>query len=262
LQASPFRRFVQIGRVCVINFGRDAGKLCVIIDVINQNRALIDGPYTVTGVKRQAIPFKRLSLTDYVVTIPRNARQKLLTKAMKDADIMSKWKKSRWYKKNAAARLRARMTDFERFKVTLAKKRVRIFSCISSLGFFVCVYIDIYENVRTKGPLLLKQRVLGADGEALLLFFFGRVEAVLMQSSRTDVQKRFALLSFRLTRQKLKILYFCFFVRSEDSNASVCIFLILVWRYSVSITSEMNHASNNSSLNLPVFLFLSALCSF
>jgi large subunit ribosomal protein L14e len=123
LQASPFRRFVQIGRVCVINFGRDAGKLCVIIDVINQNRALIDGPYTVTGVKRQAIPFKRLSLTDYVVTIPRNARQKLLTKAMKDADIMSKWKKSRWYKKNAAARLRARMTDFERFKVTLAKKR-------------------------------------------------------------------------------------------------------------------------------------------
>lgn len=89
-------------------------------------QALVDGPRSITGVKRQSIPFKRLSLTDYVIKIPRNARQKVLTKAFTAADIKNKWEKTLWYKKKAAAKLRAKMNDFERFKVTLAKKRVRI----------------------------------------------------------------------------------------------------------------------------------------
>jgi large subunit ribosomal protein L14e len=107
----------------------------------------------VTGVKRQTIPFKRLSLTDFVVKIPRNARQKVLTKVLTEADIINKWKKTLWYKKKAAAKLRAQMNDFERFKVMLAKKRVRIafiresfclflffLFCFSLLIFKVCIH--------------------------------------------------------------------------------------------------------------------------
>uniref|UniRef100_A0A3Q2E3K0 60S ribosomal protein L14 n=1 Tax=Cyprinodon variegatus TaxID=28743 RepID=A0A3Q2E3K0_CYPVA len=56
-------RFVEIGRVAYISFGPHAGKLVAIIDVIDQNRALVDGPCT--GVKRQAMPFKCMQLTDY-----------------------------------------------------------------------------------------------------------------------------------------------------------------------------------------------------
>jgi large subunit ribosomal protein L14e len=115
----------------------------------------------VTGVRRQSIPFKRLSLTDFVVKIPRNARQKVLTKVLTEADIINKWKKTLWYKKKAAARLRAQMNDFERFKVMLAKKRVRIISSekvrereresafvvFSSLCFCFSCFQNLYSQV-------------------------------------------------------------------------------------------------------------------
>nr|ACG27456.1 60 ribosomal protein L14 [Zea mays] len=121
--SSPFRRFVQIGRVALINYGPDVGKLCVIIDVVDSNRALIDGPESVTGVKRQAIHFKRLSLTDHVVKVPRNARQTLLTKAVTTADVKTKFANSAWGKKLAAKQARANTSDFDRFKITVLKKR-------------------------------------------------------------------------------------------------------------------------------------------
>jgi hypothetical protein len=34
----PFKRYVEIGRVCMINFGEEYGQLVVISDVIDQNR--------------------------------------------------------------------------------------------------------------------------------------------------------------------------------------------------------------------------------
>jgi hypothetical protein len=34
----PFKRYVEIGRVALINFGEDYGKLVVISDVVDQNR--------------------------------------------------------------------------------------------------------------------------------------------------------------------------------------------------------------------------------
>ena len=34
-------RFVEVGRVAYISSGRDAGKLAVIVDVIDQNRVML-----------------------------------------------------------------------------------------------------------------------------------------------------------------------------------------------------------------------------
>ncbi len=34
----PFKRYVEIGRVALINFGEDYGKLVVISDVVDQNK--------------------------------------------------------------------------------------------------------------------------------------------------------------------------------------------------------------------------------
>lgn len=34
----PFKRNVEVGRVALINFGEEAGKLVVIVDVVDQNR--------------------------------------------------------------------------------------------------------------------------------------------------------------------------------------------------------------------------------
>nr|GLL27718.1 hypothetical protein B456_002G025700 [Ipomoea trifida] len=44
LPKMPFKRYVAIGRVALVNYGKDHGKLVVIVDLINQNRALVDAP--------------------------------------------------------------------------------------------------------------------------------------------------------------------------------------------------------------------------
>ncbi|KAG9355721.1 hypothetical protein JZ751_000559 [Albula glossodonta] len=109
-----FKRYVEIGRVAYVSFGPHAGKLVAIVDVIDQNRALVDGPCT--GVKRQSMPF--------------NARQKFVRRAWEKAQVNEKWAETSWAKKIEARQKRAKMSDFDRFKVMKAKKMVSISSCI------------------------------------------------------------------------------------------------------------------------------------
>ncbi|KAK6490948.1 60S ribosomal protein L14-like [Huso huso] len=115
-----FKRYVEIGRVAYVSFGPHGGKLVAIIDVIDQNRALIDGPCS--GVKRQAMPFKCMQLTDFVIKVPHSAGQKAVRKAWEKAEVNEKWSSSNWAKKIAAKEKRAKMTDFDRYKVMKAKK--------------------------------------------------------------------------------------------------------------------------------------------
>jgi hypothetical protein len=42
LCVQPFKRFVEIGRVALVNYGKDYGRLVVIVDVVDQNRVLIE----------------------------------------------------------------------------------------------------------------------------------------------------------------------------------------------------------------------------
>jgi large subunit ribosomal protein L14e len=119
----PFKRFVEVGRVVLINYGPETGKLATIIDIVDQNKCLIDGPADITGVSRQVIPFKRLALTDIVVKIQMNAREKTLKKAWTEADVMAKWEASSWAKKLESRKKRASLSDFDRFKVMVAKKQ-------------------------------------------------------------------------------------------------------------------------------------------
>ncbi|TMW61584.1 hypothetical protein Poli38472_012775 [Pythium oligandrum] len=118
-----FSRFVQIGRVALINYGPDSGKIATIIDVVDENKALIDGPFSVTGVNRQVISFKRLALTDLTVKIPRQAREKTLKKALEAAGTLEKWNSTTWAKKIANKQTRAQLNDFDRFKLMIARKQ-------------------------------------------------------------------------------------------------------------------------------------------
>uniref|UniRef100_A0A8C5XU96 Large ribosomal subunit protein eL14 n=1 Tax=Microcebus murinus TaxID=30608 RepID=A0A8C5XU96_MICMU len=88
-------------RLAYVSFGPHAGKLVVIVDVIDQNRALVDGPCT--RVRRQAMPFKCMQLTDFILKFPHSACQKYAA--------------TRWAKKIEARERKAKMTDFDRFKV-------------------------------------------------------------------------------------------------------------------------------------------------
>lgn len=118
-----FKRYVEVGRVVLINYGPDAGKLATIIDVVDQNKCMVEGPEEITGVARQVIPYKRIALTDLTVKIQRNARSTTLTKAWAAADTLATWEKSSWAKKMSAKKKRASLGDFDRFKVMIAKKQ-------------------------------------------------------------------------------------------------------------------------------------------
>ncbi|KAF6028323.1 RPL14 [Bugula neritina] len=85
-----YEKFVEIGRVAFVSAGPSKGKLAVIVDVLDQNRALVDGPCS--GVARHVANFKALQLTKYVVKVGPGARTGTVTKAWTKADITSKFK--------------------------------------------------------------------------------------------------------------------------------------------------------------------------
>ena len=117
-----FSQFVEIGRVCVVNYGPLTGKLCVIVNVCDAQRAQVDGPYTETGVARQLVPFARLSLTDITIPIKLNCSQKNLKAAFVAGDVKNKFKATKAGKTLDMRTKRASMNDFDRFKVMVARK--------------------------------------------------------------------------------------------------------------------------------------------
>merc|ERR1719152_383780 len=118
-----FKRFVEPGRLALITYGPCEGKMCTIVDIVDQKRVVVDGPEGITGVRRHMMPIKRLSLTDFKATIPRGAREKTLKLALEKDDVMNKWKATSWAKKLQARNTRSNMGDFDRFKLMVARKK-------------------------------------------------------------------------------------------------------------------------------------------
>ncbi|KAH9656157.1 60S ribosomal protein L14-2 [Citrus sinensis] len=115
LDEKHFKRYVEIGRVALVNYDKDYGKLVVIVNVLDQNRALVDAYDMVRS------QMKRLSLTDIKININRVPRKKSLIEAMEKADVKNKWENSSWGRKLTVQKRRAALNDFDRFKVMFAK---------------------------------------------------------------------------------------------------------------------------------------------
>ena len=118
-----FTRYVEPGRLCRINYGPDVGKLCTVVDIIDQKRVCVDGPVKLTGVDRQPIPLKWLSLTDFKCSIYRGVKAKALKGALEKEGTIKSFEASGWGKRLAAKAKKAALTDFERFRVMVAKKK-------------------------------------------------------------------------------------------------------------------------------------------
>ncbi|MBH0005049.1 hypothetical protein I6F42_20095, partial [Pseudoalteromonas sp. SWYJZ12] len=104
--------------------GPSAGKIAVIAEIIDHNRAIIDGP--TTSVPRHSFPYNHLTLTPLKLAgLPRGARSGALKKLIEKEAIVEKWEKSAWAQKRAAIEKRRSLNDFGRFGVLLAKKQRR-----------------------------------------------------------------------------------------------------------------------------------------
>ena len=120
-----FRRFVEVGRVIIVNYGPLCGKLAVIVDILTTTKVLIQG--LKGGIKRQEISLRRVTLTDYKLDIKRGAKEAEVFKAIDDYKLEDKFKTSNIYKKNELRKTRANLTDFDRFKVMrLRQKRAAL----------------------------------------------------------------------------------------------------------------------------------------
>lgn len=72
----------DVGRICVKLSGREAGKKCVVLDVVDKNFALITGPPDLTEVKRRRVNIQHIEATSERVEIKKGATDEEVTKAL------------------------------------------------------------------------------------------------------------------------------------------------------------------------------------
>lgn len=118
----PIKHLVEIGRIAYVGYGRNAGKPVAIVDVIDQNRALIDGPCS--KVTRQPIRFKRLRLTKHKLNFDHSAPTKVVKREWEKNEISKKWKEGFQFQRLLADRRRKDLSDLGRFKVYKLKQKV------------------------------------------------------------------------------------------------------------------------------------------
>jgi ribosomal protein L14E/L6E/L27E len=64
-------RYIELGRVVVVNYGSSVNKIGIIVDIIDKNRCIIDGP-----CGRQVINVKRLLAIKHKIQIKRGESSK------------------------------------------------------------------------------------------------------------------------------------------------------------------------------------------
>ena len=127
-----FRRFVEVGRVILINYGPLTGKLAVIVDILTTTKVLIQG--LKGGVRRQELSLRRVTLTDDKIDIKRGAKREEVLKAIESYKLDEKFKKSIFAKKVELRQKRANLTDFDRFKVMRLRQKRAALSLSASKG--------------------------------------------------------------------------------------------------------------------------------
>ncbi len=75
----------DVGRICVKLSGREAGKKCVVLDVIDKNFALVTGPAKTTGVKRRRVNIEHIEATPERIEIKKGASDEEVSKALEKA---------------------------------------------------------------------------------------------------------------------------------------------------------------------------------
>jgi len=73
---------MEVGRICVKLVGRETGRKCVVVDVVDKNFVLITGPKSVTGVRRRRTNVDHLEPTPESVEVKKGAADEEVEKAL------------------------------------------------------------------------------------------------------------------------------------------------------------------------------------
>jgi large subunit ribosomal protein L14e len=79
---------IEVGRVCVKQFGREAGKKCVIIDVMDKSFVLVTGPKKVTGVRRRRVNINHIEPLQVKVDVTRGASDEEVASVLESSGVL------------------------------------------------------------------------------------------------------------------------------------------------------------------------------
>ena len=74
---------IEIGRICVKLAGREAGRKCVIVDIMDKSFVVITGPKTVTGIKRRRVNINHIEPIQDKIEIKRGASDEEVVEVFK-----------------------------------------------------------------------------------------------------------------------------------------------------------------------------------
>jgi large subunit ribosomal protein L14e len=76
---------IEVGRICVKQFGREQGKKCVIIDMMDKSFILVTGPKKLSGVKRRRVNLNHIAPLEDKIEISRGASDEEVTQVLEVA---------------------------------------------------------------------------------------------------------------------------------------------------------------------------------
>lgn len=79
---------VEVGRVCVKIAGREAGRHCVVVEVIDRNFVLVTGPPGVSGVRRRRANISHVEPTPLKIKIGKGAGDEEIREALEKAGLL------------------------------------------------------------------------------------------------------------------------------------------------------------------------------
>ena len=107
---------MEVGQICVKTAGRDAGKKCVVVDVLDKNFVLIDGE-----TRRRKCNITHLELVEQTADVKKGASHEAVAKALQVLGITTRTTKQ---KKAAKRRKHLRKKKAKLTPKTSAKPKV------------------------------------------------------------------------------------------------------------------------------------------
>jgi large subunit ribosomal protein L14e len=83
---------IEVGRVCVKVAGRESGRKCVIVDVMDKSFVLVTGPKNVTGVKRRRVNINHVAPTEDTIQVKRGASDEEVTQMLEASGKLEEMK--------------------------------------------------------------------------------------------------------------------------------------------------------------------------
>ncbi|MCS7097010.1 MAG: 50S ribosomal protein L14e [Candidatus Methanomethylicia archaeon] len=79
---------IEVGRICVKTRGREAGRKCVIVSILDDKFVIVTGPMEVSGIKRRRSNIKHLEPTEFKINIKTGASDSEVMEALTKSNLL------------------------------------------------------------------------------------------------------------------------------------------------------------------------------